>query len=196
MISPTITNQFNNNIEICKILKILQTIKEKDINTYNHSINVAKLTYDYCVYYDLDNKGNIFLSALLHDTGKIFIDPVILNKPGKLTNMEFSKMQQHPILGYEFLKQHNIDEYISQAALLHHIYEENKGGYPKFNIVKPDYIRLISICDSFEVMTCNDRPYQNGISIPKALEEIKNNIGIQFDNRIANKFIDWMKDTQ
>ncbi len=196
MISPTITNQFNNNIEICKTLKILQTIKEKDINTYNHSVNVAKLTYDYCVYYDLDNKGNIFLSALLHDTGKIFIDPVILNKPGKLTNMEFSKIQQHPILGYEFLKQHNMGEYTSQAALLHHIYEDNKGGYPKFNIAKPDYIRLISICDSFEVMTCNDRPYQNGISISKALKEIENNIGIQFDNRMANKFIDWIKDTQ
>ncbi len=65
MISPTITNQFNNNIEICKTLKILQTIKEKDINTYNHSVNVAKLTYDYCVYYDLDNKGNIFFISIV-----------------------------------------------------------------------------------------------------------------------------------
>lgn len=47
---------------------------------------------------------NLEKSAPMHDIGKIGIPDAILQKPGKLTDEEFDKMKEHPVIGGKIIK--------------------------------------------------------------------------------------------
>lgn len=77
-----------------------------DNDLYRHSTNVAYLSVQLGMKLGLDLHELITLGmgALLHDIGKIEIDPLILNKPGKLTEEEKLVLEIHPVLGFSLLR--------------------------------------------------------------------------------------------
>ncbi len=148
-----------------QLMDILSNIRYFDDSTYAHSLNVALLAniLGHWLHFDEEKIKKITVAGMLHDIGKVLIPKEIIQKPGKLTEEEFQTIKTHPLLGYRLLKSKNVDEDISQAALLHH--EKCDGtGYPtRVTGDKTVYTaKIIAIVDVYEAMTAN-RCYRDGI---------------------------------
>jgi len=136
---------------------------------------------------DMDN---LKLFSMLHDIGKICIDNRILNKTDKLNEEEWSIIKKHPELGYRIAKSSPGLEDIADYILSHHERWDGKG-YPKGSkgVEIPLLSRILAVADAYDAMT-NDRPYRKALSNEEAIDEIKNNMGTQFDPQIASLFIE------
>lgn len=126
--------------------------------------------------------------ALLHDVGKIAVDPDILYKPGKLTPEEYRHIMAHVVIGstiVELMFNKRIADIISH----HHDHYDGSGlGQVVAGKDIPLGARILVIADAFDAMT-SERPYRAGISNEEAIEEIRQGRGTQFDPVIANIFI-------
>ena len=128
--------------------------------------------------------------GILHDIGKIAISPEILNKKDKLTEKEWEIIKQHPITGYNILK--NVEEYANLAeAVLYHHERIDGSGYPNglSGSDIPLYSRIIAIADAYEAMTAI-RSYQISKTKQQAIDELKRCSGTQFDESLVNIFIE------
>jgi len=134
-------------------------------------------------------------SARLHDVGKIAISDLILNKPGKLTDEEFTTMKTHTIEGELALDQiaSRTDdvEFLRNARLFagsHHERWDGKG-YPRglSGLDIPLQGRVMAIADVYDALV-SERPYKKAFSPEKAVEIIMENSGTQFDPSVAGVF--------
>ena len=140
-------------------------VKHKDEYTYMHSVAVAALMLGLARQYgcDEDTVRLAGMAGLMHDTGKALMPEEILNKPGKLTDDEFTVMRSHPEKGHALLMQigHIPTEVLD--VCLHHHEKVDGTGYPAKLAV--DRISLLSrmgaICDVYDAITSN-RPYKSG----------------------------------
>lgn len=75
----------------------LSMLDSLDTFTRKHSENVANLTCRICEYLNASNKFTVYCTtcAYLHDIGKLFISPKILQKNSSLTDEEFNIMKTH-----------------------------------------------------------------------------------------------------
>jgi PAS domain S-box-containing protein len=124
---------------------------------------------------------SISIASLIHDIGKIGIPSEILTKPGKLNDIEYSLIKNHPQIGYDILKGVDFNYPIAKIVLQHH--ERLDGsGYP--NKLKGEDIlleaRIIAVADVVEAMS-SYRPYRPALGIEVALDEIFRNKSILYD---------------
>lgn len=126
------------------------------------------------------------LLAFLHDIGKIAIPDYILNKPDTLTVDEWEVMKTHTEIGYRIASATHELSHIAYAILTHHEHY-NGTGYPKGlkNIEIPIVSRIISILDSYDVMT-HERPYKNAMTAEEAINELRRCSGTQFDPELVD----------
>jgi HD-GYP domain-containing protein (c-di-GMP phosphodiesterase class II) len=104
------------------IASIMQ-IAAHDYYTHTHSINVSVYSLSLAKFIGLKDKDleDIGMSSMLHDLGKSKVDWEIINKNGKLTDSEFSKMKEHPLSGYDIaLKMGIRDKRILSGIRSHH----------------------------------------------------------------------------
>ena len=147
-------------------LDMLDTL---DVFTRKHSENVAALTCRLCEYLHC-NKGfteYCTICAYLHDIGKLFIPPAILQKPSKLTEEEFEVMKTHTTLGYEMcMKDLKLRPY-AIGALDHH--EALDGsGYPNGITKIPMEVQIIRIADEYDAIATK-RQYTTHVNISDTL---------------------------
>ena len=92
--SPEALKSYNLKESMRYQLNMLDTL---DAYTRKHSENVANITCRLCEYMHLDKYFTIYatMCAYLHDIGKMFIPPEVLQKPGKLTDEEYETMKKH-----------------------------------------------------------------------------------------------------
>ncbi|MDN5304178.1 MAG: hypothetical protein PWP46_1060 [Fusobacteriaceae bacterium] len=180
-------------IDFHEFIESLNEIVElKDTYTRGHSNRVAEISTLIAKSLNLSNE-DIFLTHIsghLHDIGKIGIPDQILLKKGKLTNEEYETIKLHPNLGYNILKK--VKNMKNLAIIIKHHHERWDGkGYP--DNLKGDDIplisRIISIADAFDAMN-SSRSYRNKLEIDYILNEIKNNLGTQFDPIIGKRFLE------
>lgn len=159
----------NTYLELLK-LKHLDTwehsvrvgLKAKELAKYLHTINLEEFS-KYNLekdFFQKDLTDNFFKYGLLHDVGKIGIDPNVLEKKGKnkFTKKDLERMKPHTILGYRMLRRKH--DGASLIALWHH-YEIK--GYPKFNPplrkrnpVHLCYAGIIGLIDFYEAAISRD----------------------------------------
>ncbi|MFV0464465.1 MAG: HD domain-containing phosphohydrolase [Lachnospiraceae bacterium] len=170
---------------------IISTLQSKNPREQFHSDRVADLCE--AMAYSLELPQSIVLktrsAALLHDIGKIGIPETLLNKPGYLTEDEYTTIKKHPEIGYRILQSSSDLSDISEIILSHH--ERWDGtGYPRslYGEEIPYISRMISIADSYDAMT-SDRSYRNAIDEKTAAEEILRCAGTQFDPELAAYFV-------
>jgi len=173
------------------IKALVTTIEAKDPYTHGHSERVMK--YAQAVAQELnlpdEEKENIRLAGLLHDIGKIGIDETILRKTGRLTDEEFNQIKRHPDIGVGIISPIKQLQVIGLGVWHHHERYDGKG-YP--NSLKGENIslagRILAVADTFDAMT-SDRPYRSGLPHQRALDEIKEHTGSQFDPIVAKAFL-------
>lgn len=144
---------------------MLQCMKEYDDIVYVHSMNVTLICASFASWLNLSQADmqQLLLAAILHDIGKLKIPYDIIHKPTALTDQEFKMIRQHPVLGYNMVKDMDLDHRILDAILMHH--ERCDGsGYPRQLTSKEitSFPKIIAIADVFDAMTTN-RSYRNGI---------------------------------
>lgn len=180
---------------------IISTLNEKSERERWHSTNVSNIAKKLAQSLNMRTEeiNDIVTASLLHDIGKITIDDEILNKPGKLTFKEYRLMQKHVESSYKILK--TIDAYSHLAEYVYSHHERWDGsGYPRG--LKGENIplagRIICVADAYEAMRA-DRSYRKGMSHEKAISELINCSGTQFDPRIVDTFVvhythEWYED--
>ncbi|WP_160670464.1 HD-GYP domain-containing protein [Clostridium sp. C8-1-8] len=176
-------------------LVIRNIIDERNEDKYltRHCVNVATISSLIGRWLQLPKKELIFLTyaALLHDIGKIKINPRILNKKSKLTEDEINLCRTHSTLGYDIAKKvPYIDQSILFGILFHHEREDGTGYPLKIKGPQiPKFAKIIAIADIFDAMTSN-RVYKNKLCALDVLEEIKCEIFGKLDPIIGTIFID------
>ena len=170
---------------------LITAVDNKDRYTRKHSEDVTEYALWMAEELGLSEETmrTLRIGGLLHDVGKIGVPDEILRKPGRLTDEEFEIMKRHPRLGELIVGGIPGMSSILDAVKSHH--ERWDGmGYP--DRLKGDQIpfmgRLLAVADAFSAMT-TDRPYRKGLDLDTALEEIRANIGTQFDPEMANAFL-------
>lgn len=155
-ISRSLSSNFDSINNLITCLSKVRSINEY---TYTHSLNVSLLCSLLGSWLNLGYKHIEQLShcGILHDIGKSKIPPEILNKPGVLTDDEFDKIKQHPVIGYKILKKNKeISKDVALGVLLHHEREDG-SGYPfGFKSEKIHYYaKILAVVDIFDAMTSN-----------------------------------------
>lgn len=174
---------------------LLMTIDNKDNYTLRHSNEVSEIACALARALNLPEEDikAIEIAGKLHDIGKIGIPNGILRKPGPLTPEERKIIQEHPHLGYLIMQQLPQMEKVLKAILHHHERYDGKGypnGIQGENI--PIIARILALADAYSAMR-SDRPYRRALTVEEAIEEIKNNMGKQFDPDLAEKLIELIK---
>ena len=108
---------------------------------------------------------------------------------GKLSDEEYDDIKNHPSIGAKILGPAKIFEPFIPVILHHHERYDGKGypgGLSGDNI--PLFARIVCVADSFDAMT-SDRAYRPRFTAVKAVEELENNKGTQFDPDLVDAFI-------
>lgn len=148
------------------VFDMLHNIKSYDDETYRHCLNVGMINNVFAGWLNMNDKEKdlLTLCGLFHDVGKLLIDKDILKKPSKLTEVEYEEIKQHPMKGYQCLKDKKIPESVKRAVLLHHERCDGKGYPFGFHISEIDpYAAITAIADVYEAMTAT-RVYRKGMS--------------------------------
>lgn len=180
------------------IISIVKMLEIHDNYTKGHSENVANLSMALSQALKLSPSDckQAYWAGLVHDLGKILIPDAVLNKTNKLTHQEFEIIKQHPVWGYETLKNSKRLKNIAELVLHHH--ERWDGhGYPtglKGREI-PEISRIITIVDAWDAMS-SKRSYRKPLDFETALKEIEVNAGKQFDPGFAKVFIKMMRENK
>lgn len=178
------------------VYSLVDMIEKRDSYTAGHSKRVAQ----YCVLIakemglSEDKIDLIFRAGMLHDIGKISTPDLVLLKPGKLNDLEYSLIQEHVKTSYEILNQVDVFKEISKIVRHHH--ERYDGlGYPQG--LSGEQIPILSyimeLCDAFDAMTTN-RIYKSKKVIDDALKEIESLSGTQFHPKVVKAALKVLRD--
>jgi hypothetical protein len=133
--------------------------------TYYHSMRVAQDVYEFSRFVGLSENisRNLKFAAELHDIGKLDVPVEILDKPGRLTDEEFTEIKRHTDYGADRLEASGITHpliYLSQQlAFYHHERPDGKGYHGLAGSEMPMRFRLIQICDIYDALSA-ERPYR------------------------------------
>ncbi|MGE5628868.1 MAG: HD-GYP domain-containing protein [Solirubrobacterales bacterium] len=159
---------------------------------YRHCVNVAALSAILGSWAGLSKKELNLLTyaAVLHDFGKTKIDKEILDKPGPLTDQEFSVVKKHSIIGYDFIKNVKfLDKAVSYGVLMHHEKADGSGyplGLTSNKIHK--FAKIIAIADIFDAVN-SDRNYKKSKKPFEALKLIQRESLIKLDYELCSTFL-------
>ncbi len=164
--------------------RILET---KDPYTFGHTRRVSIIAERIAkeLHWEENRILELKISAELHDIDKILIPLEILNKPGKLSELEYKMVQGHVQQSYDMLKSYSFPAHLPEAIYQHHERLDGKG-YPRGLLedkILPE-AKILAICDVLESMISH-RPYRQALGMEATLQELNNNIGTKYDKNIV-----------
>lgn len=170
----------------------LARLKDKDDYTYMHSVAVCALMVALARQLNLSEEETrqAGLAGLLHDVGKMMIPLEVLNKPGKLTDEEFTIVKSHPAEGHKILLEGQGVGDIALDVCLHHHEKTNGSGYPNRlpNEQISLYAKMGAVCDVYDAIT-SDRPYKNGWEPAESLRKMAEWSNGHFDPLVFQAFV-------
>ena len=165
------------------------TLEDSDKYTAGHSREVTGISVGIGkrLGLDSDQLEDLLWGALLHDVGKIAVDPNILNKPGELTPGEYRHIMTHASVGPSLVRPLVNDRVVD---IISHHHDHYDGSGLDQVVVGEDIplgARIVAVADAFDAMT-SDRPYRPAMSRNEAFEEMKRCNGTQFDPIVTGVF--------
>ena len=174
----------------------LVSVKEKDLMTFVHLLNVSLLSMFFASKLEFvkDDVLDLGIAALYHDVGKLSISLGIIQKKAKLTEMEFIQMRNHPLLGARIL-----DGYkdalgvLPQVIAFEHHLRYDLTGYPKVAYPQKPHpaSMIVSICDVYDALALK-RSYKKDYPPNKIYEVMIMEKGRMFDPLLLDKFFQFM----
>ena len=170
------------------IVAIASMVEQRDPYTAGHQRRVADLAVAIATEMKLSPSQIIGLrmASVVHDIGKIHVPAEILSKPSDLTDAEYEIIKTHPKAGWEVLK--NIDFSWPVAEMVYQHHERLDGsGYPRGLKDKEILLesRILMVADVIDAMAAH-RPYRPALGIMAALQEIIQQKGTLFDERVVD----------
>lgn len=155
----------------------LNLLDSLDVYTRKHCEHVATITCNLCKKLHLSRGFTEYctICAFLHDIGKLFIPPEILQKPSTLNPEEYEIMKTHTTLGYKLcIKDLKLRPY--HAGAYYHHEALDGTGYPQGLVQKdiPFEAQIIRVADEYDALV-NKRQYKSHIGISDALKIIIDN---------------------
>jgi HD-GYP domain-containing protein (c-di-GMP phosphodiesterase class II) len=177
-------------------LMALMPLRNLDEYTFTHSVNVCILNLCQAIPLGIEGQylHDLGIAALLHDIGKLFIPVEILNKPGKLTEEEWSLIQQHPVQGSRYLIDiPGLPRLASVAAFEHHM-RFNQTGYPKIASKWSQNLcsQMTAISDFFDALHTN-RSYRSAMSSDQIAAIMLERSGTELNPLLVRHFFKILK---
>jgi HD-GYP domain-containing protein (c-di-GMP phosphodiesterase class II) len=174
------------------LLQVLSAALDlRDQATKGHTLRLARLALAIGGELDLSDEALSHLerAAMLHDMTKLELPKAILDKAGPLTDDEWQKIQRHPELGYEMVRDAPFLREAGQIILSHHERYDG-GGYPHGLTGEeiPLTARVFAVADTYDAIT-SDRPYRKAAPHATAVREIEKSAGTQFDAKVVEAFL-------
>lgn len=182
--------------QVQEFLKMNESIEMLEEGCLGHLLRVGKYAYELARELRLSDGEcrDIYMAAILHDTGKYLIPDDIVSKKERLSGVEYRIMKKHTDYAWDIL--HNfLDDDVLDTVMSHH--ERVDGsGYPSGK--SPELgARILGIADSFDAMI-SDRVYKKGKSVREALNELEKcslsqdngGYGELFDRDLVERFVD------
>jgi putative two-component system response regulator len=139
----------------------------------------------------VDDMEDLRWGSLLHDVGKIAVDQLIQNKPGRLTHEEYEHIMIHAHVGAGIVQPVVNDRVVEMIEHHHDHYDGSGLNQVVAGSDIPLAARILAVADAFDAMT-SDRPYRPAMSRKEALDEIKRCTTTQFDPLVAEAFLAMM----
>jgi putative nucleotidyltransferase with HDIG domain len=181
----------NQELFLETIRTLAAAIDAKDPYTRGHSERVSAYSMAVARHLDL-NQDELFrvrIAAILHDVGKLGIRDGILNKPGGLTDEEFTIMRSHAEIGAQIMSPIRMLKDIIPGIRNHHESWDGRG-YPDKLVGEeiPLVARIIGVADTFDAMTTT-RPYQKAMSLDYVVAKMQQMSGQRFDPKVIEAFL-------
>lgn len=193
--------QFENRLVQVRLgmaSSLFAALRAKHAPTASHSLRVAMGCSSWSMLLDLpeEHRDEIEVAALLHDIGKIGVADHILLKPGKLTREEYATVERHRQIAVDILRSCSVSQNILAIV-------QNSGAW--FNGAREGYsgsgeqlplgARMVSIVDAFDAMT-TDQVYRRALSRERAMAELFEHAGAQFDPQLVKDFCGFLSSDQ
>jgi putative nucleotidyltransferase with HDIG domain len=179
--------------QVALLSALLRTLDLRDRMTARHSAAVARYAREIAAQagFSEEDQELVHSAALLHDIGKFVLpDNVLKSGRRRLTDEEWEAIKTHPAEGARIVSQ--IDGYqpIGEIILAHHERIDGKG-YPRGLAGEdiPPLARIISVADTYDVMTARDT-YRDPVASQEAVIELRRVSGTQLDENFVEAFIE------
>ncbi len=188
VVESIMSSVFRNQDALISLLRI----KQADEYTYMHSISSCVLLVAFCQYLGIDEKSirEVSIGGMLHDIGKMKIPDTILNKPGKMSDIEYSLMKKHVEHGLAIVEQTPSISQLTKNIISQHHERLDGTGYP--NGLKGNEIskfgQIAAIVDVYDAMT-SDRCYQSGRQPTEVLKQLFKWGKSLFDKDLVQQYI-------
>ena len=183
------------SFQVGMLSAMLRTLDLRDQMTARHSAAVARYSKAIAqrAGYSKRDEELVHIAALLHDIGKFILPDHILKANTKLSEEDWQLIKRHPHQGAKVVR--SMDGYgpVAEIILAHHERIDGKG-YPrglKGDDI-PEIARMISVADTYDVMTARDS-YRKPVSSFEAIQELRRVSGTQLDARFVEIFIELLE---
>ncbi len=175
---------------VASIESLISAIEAKDKYTAGHSNRVSELSMMIGRELGLTKEklDDLHWGSLLHDVGKIAVDPIVQNKPGHLNDEEYRHLMKHTQVGARIVAP-VANETVVSIIRHHHDRYDGLGinQTTRYEDI-PTEAKIVAVADTFDAMT-SDRPYRQAMSTEQAIAEIKRCAGNQLDPVIVSAFL-------
>ncbi|RJP47093.1 MAG: response regulator [Desulfobacteraceae bacterium] len=170
------------------IRAMAKAVESRDPYTAGHQQRVADIATVIGARMNFTEERIMYLkmAASIHDIGKISVPAEILSKPGRLSQSEMNIIREHPLTGYEILKEVEFPYPLAEIVYQHH--ERMDGsGYPNGLTGEQIHLdaKILAVADVLEAMASH-RPYRAALGIAIAREEIQKNKGRFYDPDVVD----------
>jgi putative nucleotidyltransferase with HDIG domain len=180
------------SFQVGMLSAMLRTLDLRDQMTARHSAAVARYSRAIAqrAGYSRREEELVHIAALLHDIGKFILPDRILKANVPLTDEDWMLIKRHPQQGARVVS--SLDGYgpVAEIILAHHERIDGKG-YPRglAGDEIPELSRIISVADTYDVMTARDS-YRTPMSSYDAIQELRRVAGKQLDAKFVEVFIE------
>ena len=170
------------------VYTMAKVVERKDPYSAGHQKKVSQLATVIAKEMKLPKNKieGLKVASLVHDIGKIGMPIEILSQPSGLSELGHQLMEEHPMTGYNILKEIDFPWPVAEIVLQHHE-KVNGSGYP--NGLKDEEIlieaKILCVADVIEAMI-SYRAYRPSHSVKEALTELTKNKGILYDSMVVD----------
>ena len=176
-----------------RTIKVLaHAIDARDHYTHSHSENVAKIAVVIAeeMHLSAEQVEMVREACELHDLGKIGVEDSILTKPSELDQKEWESIKRHPLIGAQILEPLTFLDGVIDLVRQHHEHYDGTG-YP-YGLKGEEILlgaRIINLADAYEAMRSERSYRREPFTKERAVTEVKDNIGKQFDPKVVEAFL-------